>query len=58
MNNITAGKFEFKKGNTLAMFAEAFSHSFDLNIKDSAALKVPFDILNGSQQMYKKNELK
>ena len=49
LNNVQAGKFEFKKGNTLAMFAEAFSASFDLNLKDSGDLKVPFDLITGKQ---------
>ncbi len=29
MNNIMAGKFEFKKGNTLASLAEALDVNFD-----------------------------
>jgi hypothetical protein len=40
------------------MFAEAFSQSLDLNLKDSGTMKVPFDFVNGSQEMYKKNDLK
>ena len=58
LNNVQAGKFEFKRGNTLAMFAEAFSASLDLNLKDSGDLKIPFDLLTGKQQMYRKNDLK
>lgn len=55
LNNITQGKFEFKKGNTLAMFAEAFTYKLDLNLKDSTALNMPFDIMNGAQQISKQN---
>jgi hypothetical protein len=29
LNNILASKFEFKKGNTIASFAEAFDANFD-----------------------------
>jgi hypothetical protein len=48
LNNVTQGKFEFKKGNTLAMFAESFSYCLDLNLKDSTSVNVPIDIMNGS----------
>ena len=58
LNNVQAGKFEFKRGNTLAIFAETFSSALDLNLKDTGGLKVPFDLVTGKQQMYRKNDLK
>ena len=51
LNNIIGGKFEYKKGNTLASLAEAFLYSLEINSKDSSKLDVPFDIMNGKQQM-------
>ena len=37
------------------MFAEAFTYQLDLNLKDTTCLKVPVDIMNGTQQMPKQN---
>jgi len=47
IQNVLAGKFEFKRGNTLATFAEAYSNFIELNTKDSKGLKVPFDWVTG-----------
>lgn len=56
MNNIITGKFEFKKGNTLASFAEAMLNFLEMNTKDTHALVAPFDFITGKQQMQFGNE--
>ena len=46
-SNVQAGKFEFKKGNTLAMFAEAFAEGLETSLKDWQGAKIPFDMISG-----------
>ena len=33
LNKIISNKFDFKRGNTLAGFAEAFNYFFEVNIR-------------------------
>jgi hypothetical protein len=50
-DSIKQGHFDFRRGNTLASFAETFSTLMDINTKDSRTLRVPEDIVNGSQDL-------
>ena len=45
MNNILAGKFEFKKGNTLASLAEALGANFD-SFYPNAFKKPQYEVYN------------
>jgi len=45
--NLLSGKFEFKRGNTLASFAEAMNLKLEMNIKDSQSLRAPYDFHTG-----------
>ena len=58
LGNVLSGKFEFKRGNTLAMFAEAMTKAIDLNLKNTTTIKIPEDIMMGAQQMSKIHPLK
>lgn len=43
--------FDFKRGNTLASFAETFSMMYELNVKDSRTIKVPMDFINQTHEI-------
>lgn len=43
---IYTNSFDFRRGNTLASFAETFSQLYDMNVKDTRILKVPMDFMN------------
>ena len=40
-------KFEFRKGNTLASYAEAISKMMEYQLLDTTQVRVPFDIITG-----------
>jgi hypothetical protein len=46
-SGIQAGNFEFRRGNTLASFAQTFRTLLELSTRDSRSLRVPFDIMTG-----------
>jgi len=50
-HNIQDGKFDFRRGNTLAMFAEAMVQIIEANVSDTRASdEAPFNFLNGQKQ--------
>lgn len=46
INKILSGNFDMQKGNLLAMFAESFLISMELNTKDSAKAREPLGIMD------------
>lgn len=58
LGNVLSGKFEFKRGNTLAMFAEAMTKALDLGLKNTTIIKIPEDIMMGTQQLNKYNPMR
>jgi len=51
--NLLSGKFEFKRGNTLASFAEAMNLKLEMTIKNGYDIQIPYDFQTGKQQMPK-----
>ena len=58
LGNVLSGKFEFKRGNTLAMFAEAMTKAVDLTLKNTTIIQIPEDIMMGTQQLHKQHPLR
>jgi len=55
IGNVLSGKFDIQRGNSLAMFAESFLISMDLNMKDSTKISEPLAIAR--QQMHISNPM-
>ena len=52
--NIQDGKFDFRRGNTLAMFAEAMVQNLEINVSDTQTSdNAPINFMNGSKQQLK-----
>jgi len=49
--NILSNKFEFKRGNTIASFAEVFGQLNESMIRDEYNVNAPYDFVTGKQQI-------
>jgi len=49
-------RFDFRRGNTLASFAEAQLKCIEYSYLDSTQINLPFDLITGKQQFVKNTE--